>query len=326
MTLGGDRVWIDVVLTGVQVLTLLALIVYVAKTWQMASATRETVAEMRRARESEERPYVVLYPERSMASPLFFDLNLRNFGKTGARNIRMTFSPPLVASVPDAVAGCAFLTSRISYLPPEGAMTTFFDSSRDYFAKGLPDRYSVTISYEAERGDLQYCEQICLDFGQFRGITWLDTKDLGDIHEDLEKVCQRLEGLGRGAGRLHALLAAGLFTHTARELDPAGNRLLGRAIVSVCDSYGLLGDVGNRAEVAQDVQRMIGWLRAQLMLSGGSLRSVGVDGGVLTDLLISLNEACGHRFHMGGKSFDEFGTKLESLKHRASLIVEMTVE
>jgi len=61
-------VYLNVVLAIIQTLSLVALVFYVWKTWQIAAATKEgaeiyeqILKEMRDAREAEVAPYVVVY-------------------------------------------------------------------------------------------------------------------------------------------------------------------------------------------------------------------------------------------------------------------------
>lgn len=63
----------------IQIPTLIALILYVIKTWQMASATRKsaeisarTLDEMRAARDSETAPYVVAYFDVDISKNIIF--------------------------------------------------------------------------------------------------------------------------------------------------------------------------------------------------------------------------------------------------------------
>src|SRR5687768_16207104 len=87
----------------VQLGTLLALIVYVWKTWQMATATAasakaasDTVAEMRSARLDISAPRIVVYfssPDSHLAN-----IVIENAGSSTAADVQLTFDPPLQSS------------------------------------------------------------------------------------------------------------------------------------------------------------------------------------------------------------------------------------
>lgn len=55
--------WLDVLLAMIQILTLIALGIYVKKTWDMAVSAEETLQEMKDTRDQETSPYIVAYFE-----------------------------------------------------------------------------------------------------------------------------------------------------------------------------------------------------------------------------------------------------------------------
>jgi hypothetical protein len=93
--------YIQIALLIIQIPTLIALIVYVIKTWEMATATRKaaeaaqsTLLEMREARDQETAPYVIAYfdvPNDTRS----LDLVIKNIGKSMATNVTVSFDPQL---------------------------------------------------------------------------------------------------------------------------------------------------------------------------------------------------------------------------------------
>lgn len=134
----------------IQVLTLIAIGIYVWKTAQMATATRDaaeasvaTVKEMRTARREATAPRLALY----FASPSthLAEIVLENAGETTAADVTCSFDPPLRASDREQYAHRFFETPKV--LPPRSRMAHAFDSWPSYFGAKLPLQYNVTIRY-----------------------------------------------------------------------------------------------------------------------------------------------------------------------------------
>jgi hypothetical protein len=86
---------IQILLFIVQVLGLLFLGIYVWKTWQMASSTKDSVKasekmimEMKETRDKESAPYVVPYININQHMMFF---GIKNIGKTVAKNIKNNY-------------------------------------------------------------------------------------------------------------------------------------------------------------------------------------------------------------------------------------------
>lgn len=78
--------WVQVVGIVVQFLSLIFLIIYVIKTWEMAAATRVaaeatqgSVAEMREARDQQTAPYIIVYFDVPFGTSLIY-LVVKNIG------------------------------------------------------------------------------------------------------------------------------------------------------------------------------------------------------------------------------------------------------
>lgn len=85
--------YVQIALLIVQILTLFCLIIYVIKTWEIASATREaarisekTLKEMKEAREQENAPYILVYCE----VPIRYDdiSNCKKYRKINSRRCK----------------------------------------------------------------------------------------------------------------------------------------------------------------------------------------------------------------------------------------------
>ena len=134
-----------------QVATLIALVVYVWKTWEMAAATRRaaeastsTVEEMKLARREASAPRLAIY----FASPStsISEIVIENFGDTTATNVRFEFTPPLASSDKDDRGVQFFETPKT--LPPHSRLRHAFDLWPEYFEANLPKRYDVKVRFQ----------------------------------------------------------------------------------------------------------------------------------------------------------------------------------
>lgn len=188
----------------VAIVTLIALIVYVWKTWEMAAATRaaaiaaeKTVAEMRASREGEWRPYVLLqFFLRPNSSAVY--LSVRNVGKSAARNVRMVFDKPLVTSRSSVISDQSMFVNGIAVLPPGAELITFFDVAFAIFQPQQPYRtWTVEMEYAADQSTEPYHETQILDLECFRGTSLSQEKGAGDIVKELSNATSELKTLSR---------------------------------------------------------------------------------------------------------------------------------
>jgi hypothetical protein len=127
--------WDDWLLLFVQVATLVVLMVYVWKTWEMAASTSraaqtslEAVEESRTARLEALAPRIVIYFD----SDKHFSAQvvIYNAGSGTAGDLRLTFDPPLQASQhPELLE---FFKTPQSVFPPGYRLAQTFDSWPGY--------------------------------------------------------------------------------------------------------------------------------------------------------------------------------------------------
>lgn len=121
---------IDIILVGVQIATLVALIIYVKKTWDMAVSTEKsakvsekTLEEMKETRDQEAAPYVVAYFDFKDHE---IDLVVENVGKGLARDIKIEFEPKLQNSDGEGINDLSLIKDGIGSIPPNYKIKTFF--------------------------------------------------------------------------------------------------------------------------------------------------------------------------------------------------------
>lgn len=196
---------LDVIMFVIQLLSLIALVVYVIKTaevaqgtWKSAQAMDRSVAEMVEDRDQQIAPYVVVFFDHQTDSPIF-DLVIKNTGRTAARDVEVSFEPPLQTSLKNYdIEQLAFIHQVIPTLPPEYEIRASVDVIDNALKSvTLPKQYRVKVTYsggiKAEKREAEYI----LDLNIFNGILETHTRSLTDLTKAVEKISDKLDELAK---------------------------------------------------------------------------------------------------------------------------------
>jgi len=196
---------LDVIMFVIQLLSLIALVVYVIKTaevaqgtWKSAQAMDRSVAEMVEDRDQQIAPYVVVFFDHQTDSPIF-DLVIKNTGRTAARDVEVTFEPPLQTSLKNYdIEQLAFIHQVTPTLPPEYEIRASVDVIDNALQSvTLPKQYRVKVTYsggiKAEKREAEYI----LDLNIFNGILETHTRSLTDLTKAVEKISDKLDELAK---------------------------------------------------------------------------------------------------------------------------------
>lgn len=183
------------ILNAVQILTLIALIVYVIKTWQMASATREyaaisekTLQEMRDSRDQESAPYIVTYFDIPFGQQFIFFV-IKNIGKTSAERVKIDINPPLVNSKGINFNNFPFLNDKISIMPPGYEIKTMFDFFPQYVEnEDSPMTFDVNVTYYGGLNKEPRLANYQLDLSVHDGLLYVNKKSLDDLITEIETI------------------------------------------------------------------------------------------------------------------------------------------
>ena len=217
-----DKNTLDIVLLSTQVLTLVALIIYVVKTWQIASATRDAsqisaqvLKETKEARDLEVAPYVLVFFDMP-AGIHIIDLVVKNTGKTIARDIRLSFEPRLFGSREQDFTLLSMIKDGIPSLPPGQEIRTFVDTSISFFSKKA-DRamtYEVSVSYRGGLNDTVRTDKQILDLTAHLGTSSITRYRMHDLVEHVQKLSGYSEKIARQLSDLNDHLSDGLHLRT----------------------------------------------------------------------------------------------------------------
>ena len=198
---------IQVALLIVQILTLVAIVLYVWKTWAMADATRKaavasekTLSEMKLTREEESRPYVMIYFQSGLDGTTV-DLVIENIGKLPAKNVTFDFDKPLQQgdwNVHNRISESPKFKDRIGLLPPNLEQREFFAGFINL--QGLPSTYRVKINYTNPVNEKRYSEDHILEWKSLEGKLGAGNewhKEAALLTEEVSKIRSLMEAIAR---------------------------------------------------------------------------------------------------------------------------------
>jgi hypothetical protein len=159
------------------------------------------VRQARKLREEQAQPFVIVDFEPSSASNIFLDLVIKNTGQTLARDVKITFEPPLKSayySSPGApeqydIMQAAIIREGIPTLPPGKEFRIHFERMPDRFTSDLPRSYTATVRFSSNRRverPLIYRLDLDIYFGT-RHLTIYGTHHIAKAVDETRKTLQR---------------------------------------------------------------------------------------------------------------------------------------
>lgn len=186
----------DWLLIFIQSATLIALIVYVWKTWQIATGTLDMAKEAKEAREGALAPRVVIYLDASEFH--LAHLVLENVGAGRAVDARFAFDPPLQSA--ERFGGTEFFKSP-KVLPPGQRLVHLFDRWAAYFGANLPTSYKVTVTYKGVETGRTYSHVHELDFAAMQHRHGIVRHGMHDLVRRMEQLGKQLDDRLKGIQR-----------------------------------------------------------------------------------------------------------------------------
>ena len=153
------------------------------------------ISRTRAARRQQERPFVIV--DVFGARTVLFRMEIKNVGKTVARDVSLVFEPELKSTLDDdnrRVRNVPILARGTPSLAPGRSHTLLLDKVPDRAQSELPNEYDVTVSYASFDGH-KYTEQQVVDLGVHYSTPDLREHDLHDIWDELDRMRRSLHGI-----------------------------------------------------------------------------------------------------------------------------------
>ncbi|MFC9517530.1 hypothetical protein ACFTSD_17535 [Nocardiaceae bacterium NPDC056970] len=168
-------------------------------------------------------PYVVAYLEPSPASEDIYDLVIKNFGSTGAADIRLWVSPtPRSAAGGGRPEHNVEIPEPIAFLAPGQEWRTFWDAGYLRERSGLPDRHEGTIGFTDSNGR-RLTTPVVLDWRTMQRL-WTEVKTIHDVATELSGIRDRLREFGAIRGKHIDIRTWDGETEVAREAAELAER------------------------------------------------------------------------------------------------------
>lgn len=315
--------WLQIINTSVQTVSLIFLIIYVIKTWQMASSTRKaaeateaTVNEMREARHQETAPYVIAYFDAHAASHALY-LVVKNIGKSTATNVHLRFKPALINSHPDLLQQLTLLQDGIASVPPDYEIRTFLDITHEYFGHGdFPLRYEVEVSFEGGLLSETMKTTQTLDLSAMKGLIPLQRKDMHDLVTEFISFSKESKKSSQSIQAMKDILDGGIWianptiatTHLQVTADSWQNTLYGKLEEFRLNWTYIYKDTREKGTGILKLQRCIQSLSHQVTgIWAQSFRYAPLEiEDECNKLITLLHQMSVMRFYMGGESLKHF--------------------
>ncbi|WP_089304968.1 hypothetical protein [Geodermatophilus pulveris] len=157
---------------------------------------RDQLEEARTLRREQAQPYVVIYAVPNPVDPQASDIVVKNFGTTGASDVTVSSSPPLMRADWEGDAEEVALPTAMPFLAPGQEWRTFWDLATQRELLGLPDRYNLTVTYTDSLGTTHTTRAV-LDWDVFRQRVWITEKTLHNAATSLDSIDRTLKAATR---------------------------------------------------------------------------------------------------------------------------------
>ncbi len=193
----------------ISILSIVLPVALVLVTVLYTSATNEMVAEMRRTREEEYRPEVVVDFDTDPRKPFFVYLKVQNLGRRMARDVEFVFNPEPTTLEGKEIAKVGCFEKGLAFLSPYRQLHIFYEHIDNLLREDSQSTktFEVTVKYKdilkrrtSERVEC-YQDTFLLDSQQFMGqiIFHRKTSDksLEEISKQIGTIATKVSSLDR---------------------------------------------------------------------------------------------------------------------------------
>lgn len=161
------------------------------------------VTEARRTREAQAQPFVIVDVVPGRVWMNWLTLVVENIGTTLAKDVIITFDPPLTTTDKDNhLAKSTLLCDGIAVLPPGRRVETLFDLSHERLDQKLPMRYEVTVSFRDYRDRPQESLPYAIDLTYLYDLEPIGEKTIHNLVEEVRDMGAELKKWRVGEGLL----------------------------------------------------------------------------------------------------------------------------
>jgi hypothetical protein len=208
---------LDIAIPITEILILLALIIYIIKTWRLSSATQAaaevfalSLQVMKEARDLEIAPYIIAYIDISFEDKILY-LVIKNIGKSTAKDVRIQCKPKLIGNSGEDISELTIIKNGIASLSPNQEIRIFVDSTTAFFLE-QPDQsliYELKISFYGGLKDTQRTTDQILDLTADKRLVNMIQNNGHSLISKVEKLGKNIEQISKELSVLNDVLAGG---------------------------------------------------------------------------------------------------------------------
>ncbi len=165
---------------GATVILVVITFFYVLATWSMAK-------EMKTARETQLRPYMIIdfdFPKINLC-----DMIIKNVGNGAAFDVQIHFEPDVVYREPDIKLSDLPIFQRLKFFPAGKEIRFFFRDMRDKYKINVQNQFNANLRYKDSAGKI-YDETLSLDIGWHKKLMFAGVNDFDDLVKSVEKIAK----------------------------------------------------------------------------------------------------------------------------------------
>jgi len=178
-----------------------------------AAAAWRSVREAQLARETQERPYVIM--DFDLSDIPIINLVVRNVGNGSAKDVRFNFLKPMITSDGRDIGKLPLFEQGLRFLPAGKEIPQFFDMSLRYLGDERPPIFEVSISYFNAQGSTFFDDPpIKLDLSVYKGMHYIRQKDFNDLVKEVGNISKYSQDMVSKLERVAKALQNGLHIDT----------------------------------------------------------------------------------------------------------------
>jgi hypothetical protein len=171
----------------VQILFVLATFTIAFLTFKYVRATQAMVNEMKAARETQLRPYIIIDFEFYKAH--LCDMIIKNIGNGAALNVQINFEPDVIYREPDIKLSDLPVFQQLKFFPAGKEIRFLFRNMTDKTKINAPNQFNANISYKDPAGKV-YDETLSLDLTWHKKLMFVRIRDFDDLVKTIEEIAK----------------------------------------------------------------------------------------------------------------------------------------
>jgi hypothetical protein len=181
-----EEVW-QFISANAQPLSAIATFILACLTLAYVLLTRGIVIEMKNARETQLRPYIIIDFE--FYKTHICNMVIKNVGNGAAFDIKTIFKPDVIYRPPDIKLSDLPVFKQLKFFPAGKEIRFFFRNMIDKSDGNIQNQFEVKLTYKDSAGK-EYNDTLSLDLTWHKKLMSVVVKDLDDLAKTVEEIAK----------------------------------------------------------------------------------------------------------------------------------------